>query len=152
VGQAAQVQQWYATDHRRAQDPYYWSKSAFSKVDRLKADVVIFDDFRFPGEYDGIHDRGGYCAKISRLGWKSDMPEHISETILDGHPFDAHLGVKNGELPIFPGNLTPALRQYGAPEPIFIGIPSTSFCRRHMDDCSGFHCVVWSRSSRAAPT
>jgi hypothetical protein len=99
-GKQRKLQQWYATDYRRAQDPYYWSKRAFSRLDRLKADAVIFDDLRFPDEYDGIHDRGGYCAKISRLGWKSDVPEHISETILDGHPFDAHLGVKNGELPL----------------------------------------------------
>jgi hypothetical protein len=99
-GKQRRLQQWYATDYRRAEDPYYWSERAFSKVDRLKADAVIFDDLRFPDEYDGIHHRGGYCAKISRLGWKSDVPEHISETSLDGHPFDAHLGVRNGEPPL----------------------------------------------------
>jgi hypothetical protein len=65
--------------------PRFLGQSAFTRVDRLKAAVVVFDDLRFPNEYAAIQYRGGYCVKVSRLGWKSSVPQHISKTILDDH-------------------------------------------------------------------
>jgi len=50
-------------------------------------DPVIFDDMRFPNEYDMIKRNGGLCIRIVRdVGLMSDA--NGSEGLLDDHMFD----------------------------------------------------------------
>jgi hypothetical protein len=92
--------QWYGTEYRRAANQDYWSDKGMARAAESGADLVIFDDVRFPNEYDPIGDAGGLRVKLSRLGFLSDVPEHISETALNDYPFDAQIAVANGRLPL----------------------------------------------------
>lgn len=100
-GKQRALHQFWGTDYRRAQDPDYWTKRAIERILAARAsgaDATFLRDLRFPNEYDLLGDLGGWRLKISRLGYVSDVPQHISETALDHHPFDAHVGVRDGEL------------------------------------------------------
>jgi hypothetical protein len=99
-GKQRKLLQWWGTEYRRTQDPEYWIKEARRRAIASGASVVIFDDMRFPNEYDMVGDMGGVRIKVSRLGYKSDVPEHISETALDDYPFDVRIAVRNGLLPL----------------------------------------------------
>lgn len=99
-GKQRKLYQFYGTEYRRAQDEDYWVKRAEEKIYASKADVIGFDDLRFVNEYDMIGRLGGLRVKISRLGWVSDVPEHVSETALDGYQFDASIAVADGRLPM----------------------------------------------------
>jgi hypothetical protein len=92
--------QWYGTEYRRAQDKDYWVKRGMYSAANSGADLVVFDDVRFPNEYTYIGAAGGVRVKVSRLGWKSDVPEHESETALNDHAFDVSLAVADGRLPL----------------------------------------------------
>jgi hypothetical protein len=88
--------QWWGTEYRRAQDPEYWVKKAEQVILQDMADGVdasIWMDLRFKNEYALIGNMGGWRIKISRLGYVSNVPQHVSETELQHHPFDLHIGV-----------------------------------------------------------
>jgi hypothetical protein len=53
----------------------------------LKSYSVIFDDMRFPNEFDMIRDMGGTCVKLVRPGAKAPNGA-IAEGLLDRHAFD----------------------------------------------------------------
>lgn len=111
-GKQRKLHQYWGTDYRRAQDQEYWTKKGIEVIRNAHkdgADALFFRDMRFPNEYDLIGDLNlgqlglfpeisGWRIKVMRLGFVSDVPEHISETALDHHDFDLRLGVKDGEL------------------------------------------------------
>ncbi len=100
-GKQRQLHQYWGTEYRRAQDDMYWVKKGMDMIVEAQgtgADAVIFRDLRFPNEYDMIGALGGYRVKVSRLGYDSGVPQHISETALDNNPFDFSIGVCDGHL------------------------------------------------------
>lgn len=100
-GKQRKLHQWWGTEYRRAQDPMYWVKKGIDQIRQAAAsgaDALLFRDLRFPNEYDFLGEEKGWRIKVMRMGWVSDVPEHISETALDHHDFDLQLGVRDGEL------------------------------------------------------
>lgn len=100
-GKQRVLHQWWGTEYRRAQNPRYWVEQGEWEVNRARAegaDAFIFRDLRFDNEYDFLGDIGAWRIKVSRLGYVSDVPQHVSETRLDNHTFDLHVGVRDGEL------------------------------------------------------
>jgi len=100
-GKQRKFYQWYGTEYRRAQNDKYWvdkGEEMIRQARRDKVDALAFRDMRFENEYDLTGDHGGWRIKVSRLGWVSNVPPHISETALEGHAFDLGLGVKDGQL------------------------------------------------------
>ncbi len=97
-GKQRKLQQLYATEYRRAQDPDYWKNKAFNVVDYSRADVIVFDDMRFENEFGEVEYRDGFTWDVERVGWKSDVPVHASELQLDGAPFYVRTGARDGNL------------------------------------------------------
>lgn len=58
---------------------------------------VIFDDMRFPNEFDMVKRNGGRCVRILRHGVGSRGDTRIGEGLLDQHNFDAYV-FNNGTL------------------------------------------------------
>ena len=71
---ARRVLQWWGTEYRRGQDPYYWLKS----IDLSPDGVVIVDDVRFPNEGDFLRGLGGCLLQITGRSDEA-VPAHASE-------------------------------------------------------------------------
>jgi hypothetical protein len=82
-GKQRTLLQWWGTEYRRAQDPNYWVKKTLQQIANDQPDVALICDVRFPNEVDGIRAAGGYVVRVDRIGFVSDVPEHISEKSLD---------------------------------------------------------------------
>jgi hypothetical protein len=63
----------------------------------LKSYSVIFDDMRFPNEFEMVKRNGGRCVRIMRPGVGSRGDMGIGEGLLDNHEFDATI-FNNGSL------------------------------------------------------
>jgi hypothetical protein len=78
---------------RRVEDPEYWIKRAFAKVDTA-TDVVLISDVRYKNEAFFIKLHSGYVVNVRRVingvpYIATDRPaDHPSEIDLDGYPFD----------------------------------------------------------------
>jgi dephospho-CoA kinase len=79
------LMQCYGTDVRRKDDPDYWVKRWYEKIDECDKDIIVVDDVRFPNEAQAVRSLGGRIYRIERditsLGQKIDM--HASETEMD---------------------------------------------------------------------
>lgn len=98
--QRALLQHW-GTEFRRAQDPDYWVKKTMQQIAEDAPDVALICDVRFPNEVMGIWKAGGYVVRVRRLGYVSDVPQHVSETTLDclgPLDWDACIDVPDGNL------------------------------------------------------
>jgi hypothetical protein len=79
-------------------DPALWTKLAEKKAQKaLKTFSVIFDDMRFPNEFEMVKRNGGKCIRIHRPGEGTRGDTSVGEGLLDGHPFDANI-YNNGSL------------------------------------------------------
>ena len=83
-GKQRTLLQWWGTEYRRAQDPDYWVKKTMVQISQDSPEVALICDLRFPNEMAGVQNAGGYCVRVIRTGYKSDVPEHVSERALDG--------------------------------------------------------------------
>jgi hypothetical protein len=113
-GKQRKLYQWWGTEFRRAQDPDYWVNQAEDHILQAEADgadTIIFRDMRFHNEFDLIGRLGGSRVKISRMGWESNVPQHISETELKDRVFDLHLGVADGQLDLLKALAVPVFQQ-----------------------------------------
>jgi hypothetical protein len=93
--------QWWGTEYRRAQDPQYWTskgRALIHEARRSGADAFIFRDMRHWNEFDLVVEEGGTPGKVERLNFVSGVPDHSSETQLDGAPFHFHLAIPDGQL------------------------------------------------------
>jgi hypothetical protein len=86
---------------RRVEDPEYWIKRAFAKVDTA-TDIVLISDVRYQNEAEFIKDQGGYVVNVRRINCgmpyvATDRPsDHPSEIDLDKWPFDFYLANSEG--------------------------------------------------------
>jgi len=83
-GKQRTLLQFWGTEFRRAQDPDYWVKKTLAQIELDNPEVALIGDLRFPNEVEGIRAAGGYVVRVDRVGYVSDVPEHISEKALDG--------------------------------------------------------------------
>lgn len=88
---------------RRSEDPEYWIKRAFAKINP-RADFVVIPDVRYRNEAEYIKSVSGYLVKVTRLG-KDGLPfvdpsrpaNHPSEIDLDGYNgWDLQLTIADG--------------------------------------------------------
>jgi hypothetical protein len=69
-----------------------WTMLAEQKaLKALKSYSVIYDDMRFPNEFEMVKRNGGYCVRVSRPGEGSRGDTSIGEGLLDSHNFDAYI-------------------------------------------------------------
>jgi hypothetical protein len=69
-----------------------WTMLAEKKAQRaLQSYSVIFDDMRFPNEFEMVKRNGGKCIRIHRPGEGTRGDTSVGEGLLDGHPFDANI-------------------------------------------------------------
>jgi hypothetical protein len=87
---------------RRQDDPDYWIKRAFAKVD-TGTDIVLVSDVRYKNEADYIRSQGGALVNVQRLNEDgrpfidpSRPADHPSEIDLDDYNWDFYLKVKTG--------------------------------------------------------
>ncbi|HET8883030.1 MAG TPA: hypothetical protein VFM56_12715 [Solimonas sp.] len=66
-----------------------WTDIAMLQAQKSESPVV-FDDMRFPNEFDAIKQAGGVCICIVRPGAEHSSG-HASEGALNGHGFDAYI-------------------------------------------------------------
>jgi hypothetical protein len=65
--------QWWGTEYRRAEDPYYWLRRL-----KISSSFAVIEDIRFPNEVDLLWALGGDLWEIN--GRASDgVPAHVSE-------------------------------------------------------------------------
>jgi hypothetical protein len=98
-GKQRALLQWWGTEFRRAKDPDYWVKKTMQQIAEDAPDVALICDLRFPNEAEGIRAAGGYIVRVRRMGYVSDVPQHVSETALDGYgpmSWDACIDVPDG--------------------------------------------------------
>lgn len=69
--------------------PTIWVNAAMNTLDR--GGRYVFDDLRFPNEYEEIKRRGGVCWHISRAANAKITTLHRSEGALVGKQFDAYI-------------------------------------------------------------
>lgn len=87
--------------HRRAEDPEYWIKRAFSKIDLgFSRTIWMIPDVRYVNEANRVRELGGEVWRIERRGrdghpfvngLSAIQQTHPSETDLDNYPFDQEL-------------------------------------------------------------
>lgn len=83
-GKQRALLQWWGTEFRRTQDPDYWVKKTAARIFNDRPEAALICDLRFPNEMAAIQNAGGYCVRVTRVGYESNVPEHVSERALDG--------------------------------------------------------------------
>lgn len=81
------VLQWWGTDVRRLQDPYYWIRAMERWIYANQPSSLVIADVRFREEAQMIRAMGGWLFRILPYhGWISgESPGHKSETDLDSY-------------------------------------------------------------------
>jgi hypothetical protein len=82
-GKFRRLLQHFGTEFRRAQDPDYWVRKTLARISEERPDFALINDLRFPNEMKAIQAAGGYVVRVTRVGFVSDVPEHVSETALN---------------------------------------------------------------------
>lgn len=84
--------QYWGTDYRRRQNPFYWINKLKEKIELESPTVALVSDVRFKNELFFILSTGGYVARLERLGFVDPTrdPHHISEVQLDNFEWAKH--------------------------------------------------------------
>lgn len=111
MGKQRTLLQWWGSEFRRAQNPFYWIKGLFRTFDAEKPQVALVTDMRFFNEMYAFKsprpDRIGFCVRLDRIGFKDTAngtnSEHHSENELDeakvdGRQYDYAIEVADGNL------------------------------------------------------
>lgn len=85
LGKHRTLLQWWGTELRRQQDTNYWVKKLAAVIEAERPRIALISDMRFPNEVSWIKsDRNsGFVCRVDRIGYKSAMYNHPSETALD---------------------------------------------------------------------
>lgn len=100
-GKQRALLQFWGTEYRRKQDPFYWVKKLKERIDKEQPQIVLIDDMRMKNEYLFVRINDGHTVKVTRHGFSLLDPvaaAHPSETDLDGITFDYEIQVLDGEV------------------------------------------------------
>lgn len=100
LGKQRKLLQWWGTEYRRAEDPFYWVKRMKETLELVSPQIALITDVRFPNEYLWVKANAGVNVKVDRLGYGDlDMNAgHLSENLLNGQLFDIEITAKEGEV------------------------------------------------------
>jgi hypothetical protein len=102
LGKQRTLLQWWGTEYRRAQDPFYWVKQMKQVLEIEQPQIALISDVRFQNEFLWIKSNGGFTVRVDREGFQSlsTNSSHASENQLALAPFDFEIHVKDGELDV----------------------------------------------------
>lgn len=85
--------QWWGTEWRRHQNPLYWIDKTRATIQALEgqSELVVVTDVRFANEVLLIEQLGGTVVRVSRPEADSVSDPHLSEVLMDKHPFTQFL-------------------------------------------------------------
>lgn len=89
--------QWWGTEVARGHDPDFWVDLWKASVDKIKADIILVDDVRFPNEVQTIYNNGGCVFRVVPYAAWDYFCDHESETALDNWDFRGDYWVKRPE-------------------------------------------------------
>ena len=93
--------QWWGTEYRRAQDPYYWVNKVKDKISEDKPGIALISDLRFLNEAVFVLANDGITVNVKREGYVDlTAAQHGSEHELDRFDFDYDITVKDGEVEV----------------------------------------------------
>jgi hypothetical protein len=99
LGKQRTLLQWWGTEYRRAQDPYYWVKKTNKKIEIDKPQVALITDMRFPNEFWWVQSVDGVTCKVERAGFlDSHANAHSSENAIADAPFDFEILHGEGDI------------------------------------------------------
>lgn len=100
LGKQRDLLQWWGTEYRRAQDPFYWVKRLDWRLKEEQPNVALITDMRFLNEFLYVQHMGGVTVKVERLGYQDAniLTTHPSETGLDGIQFDYEILAPDGDV------------------------------------------------------
>lgn len=67
---------------REDMHPDLWTDTEFEVIYRHQHRRVVFDDCRFPNEFQAIVDKGGRVERLTRPGYEPAAHAHASETVM----------------------------------------------------------------------
>lgn len=82
-GHFRDLQQWWGTEYRRAQDENYWVNQLVAKISNSEGSVFV-DDCRFPNEYEALADAGFTFIRLER------NPDFPADPERDAHPSEQY--------------------------------------------------------------
>jgi hypothetical protein len=98
-GKQRTLLQWWGTEYRRAQDPFYWVKKLRDQIQADNPTVALITDVRFPNEVLFIKTNRGYTVEVTREGFNDLLADsHPSEHALARYAWDIKVTVKDGQL------------------------------------------------------
>lgn len=103
TGKHRTLLQWWGTEYRRKQDPYYWVKQMEKTIKAEQPQFALISDMRFKNEFYWVKSfqEDGWTLKVTREGFSDPKikADHPSETDLDGIKFDLDINCLDGDLP-----------------------------------------------------
>jgi hypothetical protein len=93
--------QWWGTEYRRGQSPFYWVQRLRERLEQEKPQIALITDLRFKSEFYFVSSFGGYTVRINRHGFVLNdgrSTTHQSEVDLDGIKFHFEIDVLDGEV------------------------------------------------------
>lgn len=99
-GKQRSILQWWGTEFRRAQDPFYWVRRLAQQIADEAPQFALITDVRFLNEFLYVKSRGGFTVHVERLGFQGIATvesAHASENQLDNVEFDYKLSAFDGD-------------------------------------------------------
>jgi len=98
-----EIMQWWGTEYRRRQNPYYWTRKASDTIhDAMRSGFrrIVVTDVRFRNEAELIHYHNGRLWEIRRATVDGEPVSHPSEAGVGQIEID-HVIDNNGSMPAF---------------------------------------------------
>lgn len=109
LGKQRKLLQWYGSEFRRSQSPFYWVRALFKNINRDKPQVALVADMRFFNEMYAIKeqrpDRAGFAIRLDRTGFADEgtnrghqSENQLDEAEVDGKQYDFAITVQDGDI------------------------------------------------------
>lgn len=97
-GKQRKLLQWWGTEYRREQDPFYWVKKTHEAIVKSDVQFAIISDMRFFNEFAFVKNFGR-TVKVTRNGYVDlGATGHASEHQLDPVTFDYEINANEGDV------------------------------------------------------